>query len=439
MRQAIHIFKKDVRHLWIEIAVGLVAAGLFAFTHTHQGFWQNQARMPQTIASFLVSCLLPVSWGVLIVRTVHGETLTGDREFWPTRPYAWRSLLAAKLFFIALFVNLPILAAQAAILRAHDFGLGVELPALLWNQVLLTAAIWLPVAALAALTTGIVQFLLIGLVALAGMVLLSLGSSSLAVAVAGAGWGALEWIHSDYVLLVVALAAPAILFWQYSRRRAVAGRAGAGAAVLIIALGSPFTWTQAFAIQSWFSRRPVAESSIRAGWNNGFQWMTRALIGSGQGVSLNVPLEVSGVADGLVAKPEGLTFAIEGPGGAVWRAEGQPSHNVTSTGQLIALRSAMPESVYRTMKDQPVKLRGYLYLTLYGNRREASGAGDGDVRRCWRPACGLLSELLRRPAAAGGARGGDVRAASARAGGLHGAIHAIVFALSRRAEHRSPE
>ncbi|HLH18086.1 MAG TPA: hypothetical protein VKX45_12755 [Bryobacteraceae bacterium] len=377
MRQGFHIFKKDVRHLWIEIAVALAAAGLFAFIHTHAEFWQNRARIPQTIAGLLASFLLPVSWVLLIVRAIHGETLTGDREFWLTRPYHWRSLLAAKLRFVVLFVNLPVLAAQAVILQAHGFDLSAELAPLLWNQALLTAAVFLPVAAIAALTTGIVQCLLVGLVALAGTLLLTLGLNLRAVAIAGEGWGAMEWVHTDYALLIVAIAASAILFWQYSKRRTVAGRAGAGAAMVILVLGTPVSWRQAFAIQSWFSQQAAA-SAIHVRWNSGFQWMTRALIRPGQGVTLNVPLEIAGVAEGLAAKPEGLTFSIERPGGIVWRAEGP--QNVTVNGQLVALRSTIDESLYWKVKDQRLTLRGNLYLTLYGNRHDVRVPVNGGAQ-----------------------------------------------------------
>jgi hypothetical protein len=205
-----------------------------------------KAQIPQTVAAFFVSFLLPVSWWMLIVRAVHGETLTGDREFWPTRPYAWKSLLAAKAMFILLFVNLSILAAQASILQAHGFHLRSELASLLWNQVLLTAALFLPVAAIGALTTGMVQFLLIGLVTFAILLLLSLRFSLFATTIAGGNWGPIEWIRLSYTLAVVALAALAILIWQYARRRTIAARVAAGAVVIAVSLGAPFSWTRHF-------------------------------------------------------------------------------------------------------------------------------------------------------------------------------------------------
>jgi hypothetical protein len=369
MRQAIHILKKDIRHLWIEIAVVLAANGLFAFIHTHQAFWLLKAHIPQTVMAVFVSFLVPVAWWVLIARAIHGEPLTGDREFWPTRPYDWKSLLAAKAMFILLFVNLPILVAQASILQSHGFHLRSELASLLWNQVLLTAALFLPVAAVGALTTGMVQMLIIGLVTFAILLLLSLRFSLFATTMAGGDWGPIEWVRSSYTLAVVTLATVAILIWQYAQRRTIAARVAAGAVVIAVGLGTPFSWTRAFSIQSRFSSQPAAGNSIHAGLNTGFQWMTRALVHPGRGIDLNIPLQLTGVADNLTAKPEGISLSIEAPGGAVWRSS-EPWRNVSATGELIALRATIDESFYRRVKDQPVVIRGDIYLTLYGNRRD---------------------------------------------------------------------
>jgi energy-coupling factor transporter ATP-binding protein EcfA2 len=52
--------------------------------------------------------LVPIAWCVLIARGVQAENLVGDRQFWVTRPYDWYKLLAAKVLFVIVFVNLPL-------------------------------------------------------------------------------------------------------------------------------------------------------------------------------------------------------------------------------------------------------------------------------------------------------------------------------------------
>lgn len=412
MRQAIHILKKDVRHLWIEIVVVLAVTGLFAFIHTNQAFWQSKTELPQTVAAFFAGFLLPAAWCTLILRAVHGEPLTGDREFWPTRPYSWKSLLAAKLLLIALFVNLPLLAAQTFILLAHGFPLGSQVTSLLWNQLLLTAVVFLPVAAVGALTSGLVQVLLLALVVFVGALFLSLQLRIFAAAFAGGAWGPMEWINSYYTLGVLALAVPAILLWQYANRRTTTARIAAGVLTLVVILGAPLSWTRAFAIQERMSRQPSAGMALRAGWSTNFQWMTRALVRAGRSVELNIPLQLNGLSDDLFAKPEGLGFSIEAPGGAIWHSAPGTPHNFSATGQLVSLRTYIEPAFYRAVKDQPVTIRGDIYLTLYGNRRDTKVPIHGPTMLA--PGMGLCTATGGPPATYFLSCDGGMRPRSAR-------------------------
>ena len=369
MRQALHILRKDVRHLSIEIAATLLAVCGFVYTAARSPLSGWHAPLPQTVASFLITFLLPFAWWVLIVRLVHGENLIGDREFWPTRPYSWSSLLLSKLLFVAIFINLPMLIAQAVVVQAHGFSPFAELPGLLWSQLLLTLAFFLPVAAIAAITSGLAQFLVAGLVAYVAMLLLSMQFSRIAVAMVG-GWGPLDWIRSYYALFVAGAGATAILLWQYARRRTLPVRVLAGAAVLAVAVGVPFSWGTAFALQSRLSRLPSAQAALRVEAHPDFRWATRARVVPDGGVAIHIPLRISGVADGVTPKVESLTATIQGAGGAVWRTPAGQAMNVTVTGQLVALQTTVDRAFYDRVKDQPVTVRGSLYVTLYGNRQE---------------------------------------------------------------------
>ena len=120
MRQALHIFKKDVRQLWFEIAIALIVTAAFAFIGARRGFWLDDPGANRSVAWSMVQLMLPLAWWILIARVVYGEILPGDRQFWITRPYRWTSLLGAKLLFIGVFVNLPLLAADVIILARMD-------------------------------------------------------------------------------------------------------------------------------------------------------------------------------------------------------------------------------------------------------------------------------------------------------------------------------
>src|SRR5579872_1708348 len=102
MRQALHIFKKDTRHLRWEIAISLALLAVFAFTEALPD------RKPSSHSEGLT--LLPaLAWFFLITRVIQSEALTGDKQFWVTRPYSWKSLLAAKIFFLLAFITLPLM------------------------------------------------------------------------------------------------------------------------------------------------------------------------------------------------------------------------------------------------------------------------------------------------------------------------------------------
>ncbi|MGA2770621.1 MAG: hypothetical protein ABSG26_07380 [Bryobacteraceae bacterium] len=366
MRQALHIFKKDARHLWIEIAVTLLVVAAFTFTSARRAFWMADPVVNRNVAGMLLTFLLPLAWWILIARLVHAETLPGDRQFWTTRPYAWKSLLAAKALFVAAFVNLPLLAAHIAILLAYGFNPLAEIPGLLWSQVLITAVLVLPIAALSALTTGFVQLLITGSVLCLALVAWNIGMPSAGL---DAGWRALEWIRSYYEIAVLALAALAILVWQYARRRTAAARWLAVAAVVLMALDVLIPWTAAFALQSRLSKQPIDPASLRIDFDSAKQWAARALIEKGDRVWIEIPITIAGIPAGMSPRYDGAIMAIEASDGSTWPADQQPWSHVTTRDQVLWLQATVDGGFYRKVKDQPVKLRGAMYLTLYGNLR----------------------------------------------------------------------
>jgi hypothetical protein len=76
MHLIVHIFKKDVRHLWWGIAVALLLRAWIAFLDARGA----TADLPD------FSLLLMVAWACLIALAVQDDPLAGDRQFWITRP-----------------------------------------------------------------------------------------------------------------------------------------------------------------------------------------------------------------------------------------------------------------------------------------------------------------------------------------------------------------
>src|SRR5215471_7998916 len=96
----LHIFKKDIRHLWPAVALSLVLLAILS----HEDRWRMD-RTPGLSEGWL-NILLPLAWAVLIALVIHEEPLGDDREFWITRPYRRGTLLGAKALFLIACIQI---------------------------------------------------------------------------------------------------------------------------------------------------------------------------------------------------------------------------------------------------------------------------------------------------------------------------------------------
>ncbi|HZU27053.1 MAG TPA: hypothetical protein VFA04_16115 [Bryobacteraceae bacterium] len=392
MWQTIHIFKKDVRHLWAEIAVVLMANAAFVFGLVQQT--RGGVGAAQGIALTLITYLLPFAWTVLVARAIYGETLVGTRQFWITRPYAWRSLLAAKALFVIVTVSLPKLIADAVVLRAFGFSLAPQVAGLLWAQLLVIAWLALPVAALAAVTTGVVQLIAaLSITALAVVALTFVLSGSNA----GAPWLALEWTRSYAMLAVIAVAAIMIIVRQYKRQGTLISRTMAAVSFLAaFAAVVWLPWTAAFALQSRLSQRKIDNSALHVDFDSALRSTTRVIPAGDGSVALDVPLRVGGIPEFLVPRAEGITATIEGPRGHAWRSDRDARIYVRSTDTNLWFHASLPNAFYQTVRNDTVRIRGLLYFTLYGNGRQVTLPLEDRPHFLITPGVGLCSALRTR-------------------------------------------
>src|SRR5262249_18919448 len=112
MNQSLHILKKDARHFWWEILVVLIFTTMFAvvlFSPIVFGFVASRRALPGNQdgrLSVFPAIALTLAWYYLIAIVVREEALGSDIPFWVTRPYNWKRLLASKIAFVAIFINL---------------------------------------------------------------------------------------------------------------------------------------------------------------------------------------------------------------------------------------------------------------------------------------------------------------------------------------------
>jgi len=126
MVRTLRIFRKDARRLWPG-ALAYVAVMALAATHRP---WSHNISTWETLPLLLA----PLACWVLAVTLIHEERLIGDQQYWLTRPYTWKDLVAAKALFLVAFVNVPLFICQFAAVASAGISPWEWLPALLWRQ-----------------------------------------------------------------------------------------------------------------------------------------------------------------------------------------------------------------------------------------------------------------------------------------------------------------
>ena len=349
MKQTLHILRKDIRSLRIEIALVLslsAALGLAPIT------W--------------ISTVLEAAALYLIVRLMHAEAIPGDRQFWLTRPYRPMSLLGAKLLFIFAFVNVPIGIAQAVLAVRLGFPLAQEMPGLLWTQVLIFFTAVLPVAALASVTSGLVPFVLAVLILAATALFGESGARELFPV--RLEEGPADWIKLLPFGVAVSCVSTAVLSWQYRARCTLFSRLFgliAYSALLVFYLLVPRDLT--LAAQTWFSRDPALASTVRVSIRpetaRTSAWFTTKSI-----VRIPIPVAVAGLPKGAEVRADDLTISFAWAG-RTWSPAvktGVTPHYPAGGESVTDLLIEMDSPLFFAERTAPVTIRGASWFTIFG-------------------------------------------------------------------------
>jgi hypothetical protein len=340
-----------------------------AFAAAEPQHWRMQYEIgPLRQAENLVQILLGLAWCYIVVRLIQEEAPAGDRQFWITRPYSWKSLWAAKLLFIVTFINIPVVIADAKILAAAGFPPGSHLMVLVWKQIALTAGL-ASAAAVAAVTRNLLEFGVASLVAALYAVVLGWFYRA---------WPLSSWIQVSILTAIVLGTASALVFYQYARRRTVVSRAVlAGLALFILLAMSRITWTlvvsrQFAALASQTSGTPalVFDPDPARRPSDKFAY------GTGDSVTVRIPFRIAGLPEGTDIESEIAKVGMEAPGGQNWTNYGQ--FHATSAGGEAQFR--LKKRLFDDIKSTPVALRFSVLLTLL--RDEATTKAmlrDGDL------------------------------------------------------------
>jgi hypothetical protein len=365
MKQILHIFAKDSRHFWPEILVSLAITAAFVRIypnqwlsenyglHAYAGFSIVTPALPMLASTLTV--LVPVSWCILITRVVHAESLVGDRQFWLTRPYEWKGLLAAKLLFLIVYLYLPILTAQCLLLIEAGFHPQFYIPGLLFNLLLITGVLVVPLLALATVTSSFARMTLTILAVLVSIIGIAVLSS---------------FIDSDSISnpygdrislpLVLCLGGTAIGL-QYARRRVWLSRLLLIAVPLLITTITGFSSSPALIASAY----PLSAGQSNPPAQLRYDRDTMATAQPPQDskvVVLELPLHASGIEGDDAVIPDDVMISLDTPDGFHWSSSWQGIYGIQFLPGLD--KSKLPIRISRTVYDRVRSSPAVIHLTF---------------------------------------------------------------------------
>ncbi|HTW24103.1 MAG TPA: hypothetical protein VMD78_10915 [Candidatus Baltobacteraceae bacterium] len=388
MSQILHIFRKDVRHFWIEILASLVLLSAYTWKTIHGWGAQTIDVDEPAVLMRTISALVPISWCFLIVRAVLDESLVGDRQFWITRPYEWKNLLVAKLLFATAFVSLPLFVADVTLLARAGFSPAHYLTGLLWMQLMMFLALVLPAAAVSAISSNFVQVLLwiLGI----GLFLVGVAASDSVVP------GSDVTVSSDFggdasIAMFVGLGV-AVLLLQYCRRQTQMSRSlllGVAILVAVLVVAIPYTRLieRSYPLVAAGEVPPARLDMLVpiSPSNNSVERPIRT-----KEVDLNFPFETSGIPAGYVVIEAGTLTTINSPNGHHWSSHWKSAYGEIWPGQSKSSATVtIPRDFFESVQSGPVDVHFSFALSLYreaDSRKVITQAGEFSVPgvgTCW--------------------------------------------------------
>ena len=392
MKQVLNIFLKDVRHYWRECAASMAVVAAYGWNET-RGWLDREGLGAATgigglfyfrFLPGLVVVLVPIIWSLLVVRVIQGESLVGDRQFWVTRPYEWKKLLAAKVLFVLTFVNLPLLIVDVFLLAKAGFRPTNYLAGLFWMQLLIALYLILPVAALATVTATVAQILL----ALLMIVLYGIGMGLLSSHIPSSSFSDPIDSLTAGLFLGVCLA---VVWMQYARRKTDKSRgliAGLAGIFLLILVATPY---RTLVAREFPELRLGQKPPFELGLLPAEKYESEPASGKegGKEVTIRLPISVSGFDPESIVNVDGFMVDLETPDGLQWNSGWRSlGMSIFPEDKSARVDFTLKRNIFERISSSPLKFRLSIAFTLFhdANRRDfviPSGVFDlADVGLC---------------------------------------------------------
>jgi hypothetical protein len=357
VRLALQIFRKDIERLWWPVLLTIALLALFAYRDISRGVssesgWLNLA--------------LPFAWSLLIALVINHDPLAGDSQFWVSLPCRWQSLLAAKIAFIAAFIQLPYFLATAAILLARDFNPLEHIPHLLWKQLVLLALI-LPAVAVAAIVKNIAHFLLVAITTAGGVIMMSSRLNS------GAGPDTSWDVRWDLALVILAIGALTVAALQFARRYTPYSRVFAVAAA--IAALSLYHWlprdASAAIRAAFFPASLGAPVTVTIGSRVPTLSQQRRYYNNRR-TTILLPIEFSRLVSNSNTRLDQISLELTSAGGERYEAQWPRSPNDVRSQRIIATLGPLFQTlelynaeISKRLLSAPVTIKGRILARFY--------------------------------------------------------------------------
>jgi hypothetical protein len=361
MIQALRIFRKDVRHLWREILIVLLLISTYLWIEPK--LWHPEELDTLGLAYFL-PLLITLAWCLLIARFVQEDRLSGDRQFWITRPYRWPNLLTAKLYSLTLWVILPLFVVNLIFLLSTGFFSFTYFPALLFQHFQLVAVLILPMLAVAAVTESIGQFFIIIL----GILILFVLQIVIA-SLSGANHSiTTEWFGDLCSCLVLFIGSSIVLLRQYQHRDTTTSRLILTGTVLLAFITSSHL-AEKYIIKYQYPMTPDAPRPLTFNPSEVLLHSEEQIPRQEKWVTINIPVKVSNLTPDATVAVDEMQYSIETNDGKHWNSQWRSDAIYLSpqnNGEGI-LSLLFPRKFYDQIASSKVTLHISTALTLLRN------------------------------------------------------------------------
>jgi hypothetical protein len=292
---------------------------------------------------------------------VQAENLAGDRQWWVTRPYEWKKLLAGKALFAVVWIYVPVVVDQAVVLREGGFSPFAYASGWAAMLAVLSGVVLLPLLVTAAVTENFMRMALTE----CGIVVAVMVGTELATMPRRGYDSTVPNDHSMWVVAVLLAGIAFTILLQYATRRTWLARSVAAAVVLLaIGVAAALAATQQSRIDRWYPADGTGPMQVAMPVRTNAMYIQPLVrIGPSERpgmVYVQVPLDFSGVAEGRAVQVDDVKIAIDdAASGWHWTA---------------------PWWMSRDLRILPGKHRGQVEIMLSKDQMKRFVAGSGTMQ-----------------------------------------------------------